>query len=521
MSHDDDETEDLQALAANVTAKAEELVVKTTQLLAEFQQLSATREANGHGVAPGLRSLVQNVSSEDAAVRKHLQKLRDGVDYDDTGVFLKRLASSLQCSNVPAIASTWDVVKRCRGLESLTLRFSRHSASGACPVCPLATKKCPAKSRQAPGDLAQVDAVVDGGAEWIRVAGISERRLLLHMAEGGWDWGSDGGSDDGAEELEEDCDVSVAVTLRQLVEAARVNRHDYRPPRVHLIFTQISEGSSFEIDRFIRLLRGLGSRGRGPAVEVIVDCANSAFLAAPPPPPDVALQNLLPDEFAGLTGALNFDCSLLVALVSDVTHVRAPAQPWHRGDVARQIGDELEHGSSLVRLLYPALRGRRLVCTPAAACRFRVIVATVGSETEAARAAVILGAEDGGLPGKSPEALVAELQGLSDHPVDPDLRLPVKVVEPRDSADDISGAIEACRLPAVARPVLSGMTELNREIFMYGWAEGVTSVTTNNTLTKQVVRLIEERRTSDEEAGPSIWVYRVMRALGGKSARPA
>jgi hypothetical protein len=42
------------------------------------------------------------------------------------------------------------------------------------------------------------------------------------------------------------------VTVRQLIEAALVNRHEYKPPRLHIIFTRIVEGSNSEVDRLIR-----------------------------------------------------------------------------------------------------------------------------------------------------------------------------------------------------------------------------------------------------------------------------
>jgi len=527
MNNDDDNTEDLQTLEATTIAKVEDIALKAKRLLAEYQQLNDIRESNGHGIAPGLRLLVQSIASEDAAFQKHLQRLRSDVvsmDDDDKASFLKRLAFTARSSNVPVLETSWGVIKRCRRLESLSFRFSRHTGSGPCPVCPKrAGGKCLPKGQQAAADVAQVEAVVEGGAEWIRIVGIGERRLLMHMAQGGWDWGEEDGSESGSDqggvgedEEAEECDVSVAVTVRQLVEAARANRHDYRPPRVHLLLTRITEGSSDEIDRFIRLLRRLGRCGTGPAVEVVVDCANSDFLAVPPPPPAVAFQNLLPNELAGLTSTLNLDCTILVALVSDVTHSRVPPQPWYRGDVARHIADELERGSSLVRLLYPALRGRRLVCAPAAARRFRTIVENIGSPTEVARLAVILGPEGGEPTKKSCAALLEELQQLSENPVEPDLRLPIEVVELRGSVDDIPGAIAAGHIPAVAGPVLAEMTELNQEIYMLGWAEGWTSVTTNNTLAKLITRQVEEHRTHNDEAGPKIWVYRVLRALATK-----
>ncbi|KAK1762561.1 hypothetical protein QBC33DRAFT_282130 [Phialemonium atrogriseum] len=543
MAHDDDNTEDLQVLAATATEKAEEMVRRADQLMAEFQQLNDLRQARGLvPVAAGQRSLRQVAGSEHAIFHKHLQDLQGSADDDDDARkadLVKRLGVSLRCSNLPALEATWGVVKRCRGLESLVFAFSRHPAFGACSICKRPPprgppdggavtgtkprrKKCPPKNRQDPADLARVDAVVEGGTEWVRVLGISERSLLMHMAQGGWDWGAEEGEREREEEEDDDadCDVSVAVTVRQLVEAARANRHDYRVPRVHVVLTRVAEGRDAEIDRLIRLLRRGAGAGAGAEVEVVVDCAGSAFLAAPPPPADEALRNLTDDgRLWGLTPTVNLDCTVLVTLASDVTHGRVEVRPWHSRETARQVVDELEQGSTLVRFLYPALRGRRLVCTRAAARRFGEIVDTIATPTEAARAAIIMGNPLSGPSGMSSPALVAELQTLSEHTVDPDLLFPIEVVDAKSPADDIESYIRSGRLPQVAAPVLAEMSELNRDSHLYGWVQGVTTVTANLSLAKQIARLVEEHRTSDDEAGPKVWVHPVTRALAAKEKR--
>jgi hypothetical protein len=58
-----------------------------------------------------------------------------------------------------------------------------------------------------------------------------------------------------------------------------------------------------------------------------------------------------------------------------------------------------------------------------AARRFRAILATIATDDEAARTRIIL--PDPDLPKKTSEELVAELQALSVHPVDP-LLVPIK-----------------------------------------------------------------------------------------------
>jgi hypothetical protein len=368
-----------------------------------------------------------------------------------------------------------------------------------------------------------VDAVVSGGAEWLRIVGIGERRLLHEMAEMGWDWDASDESSD----IDDD-EAPMAGIVRQLVAAARANRHNYRPPRLHIVFTRVAEGSNSEIDRLIRKLRSMAKQG----IEIQVDCSNSEFLTSPCPPLEMALQNLLAEDLSDITPIVNLDCSILVALASDVTHSNIEIQPWHRRDVIFQIREEREVGSSLVKALYPKLRSRRLLCTAKAAARFWEIVDTIATATEAARAEIIL--PKAGSSGKTSEELVDKLQTLSIHPVDPNLRLPIEVVEadaPDDTTTDIADDfttdghhlatdIEMRRLPRSAEFIASILSDLNRSIYYYGWLHQITTVTANNSLAKQIRLLVEEQRTNDDEAGPKIQVFPFTRALATKG-RPA
>lgn len=456
---------------------------------------------------------MNGVKTEHAAAERMLAQLRIPAPPEDdvTGSLetVEHICEKLECSNVRSLETVWDVVKRCSGLELLAFKFSLHASAGPCPLCMAkGKKKCPPKGRQDSKSVVYVDAVVDGGAEWLRIFGIDQRRLLHEMAEMGWDWGGGDQSDD-----DDDCDVPVVETVRQLVAAAQANRHNYRHPRLHIVFTRIAEGSNSEIDRLLRKLRSLRRQG----VEIQIDCSNSPFLATPPPPLETALRNLVAEDLSNITHTVNLDCSILVALASDVTHTNIEIQRWHRNDLVVQIREEAELGSSLVKALYPVLRSRRLVCTAMAAQRFCEIVDTIATKAEASRAEILLPRAGG--PSKTSEYLVAELQALSAHPVDTDLRLPIEVVE-----TDVTGvrapAAEEWGLPKSAESVSSVLSELNRDIYLYGWVHGIATMSANNSLAKQIRLLVEENRTNDDEAGPRIWVFPFTRALATKG-RPA
>ncbi|KAB5517458.1 hypothetical protein GE09DRAFT_565552 [Coniochaeta sp. 2T2.1] len=518
MAIQNDDQEDFQTLRDRASSKAEEILQRTHQILSEFEQLDKLHQSQRTAIPiPGQKILINNAKTEQTAAKRMLEELKSqsfAKADDDSGRLdtLEHILEKLECSNIFSLGTAWDLVKRCSGLEQLASKFSLHASVGPCPLC--RGKKCPPKGRQNSKSIVYVDAVVNGGAEWLRIMGIDERRLLHEMAEMGWDWGA--GEDGDAEDDDDDdyCDISVAEAVAQLVGAARANRHNYRPPRLHIVFTRIAEGNNPEIDRLIRKLRAMSKQG----VDVRIDCANSDFLAAPPPTLETALRRLIAEDLSSVTPTVNLDCSILVALASDVTHCEMEIQPWHRTDVAVQIREEAELGGSLVKALYPALRSRRLVCTARAAQRFRDIVATIATPAEAARAEIILPKTAGG-SNKTSEELVTELQALSVHPVDPDLRLPIEVVE-SDIPDDLTAAIQAGRLPSSANSVLAGLSELNRDIYLFGWLRRTTTVTANNALAKQIRLLVETHRTDDEEAGPSIWVFPFTRALATKG-RPA
>jgi hypothetical protein len=551
-SIEEEEVEDVDILVATVTTNAEKMLQRAACLMAEYEQCKDLWHSEQRGSLVGLKSLMQAAKSDASSLQNQLRlmteaasTLDDGSDDQRVVVFAKRLRTSLQCSNIPSMEATWDVVKRCRDLDRLVYTFSRHREFRPCNLCcKIAAEKnasrngkevsiperCPPKNKQPAADLVWVDAVIDGGAEWLRVVSMEERRLLMHMAQGGWDWEEDSHDNDsidgsdGSSASDDDCDISLMVMTRHLIEAARANRHAYKPPRVHIVLTRIGAGRHPQVEMLLRRMEKLGGRGTD-AVQVRVSCADSEFLTVGGPTPDLAdaLQNLLEDMYRHVTPVINLDCSIMVCLTSDVTNSRVKTKPWHRGDIARQIRDEVETGSSLVRHVYPVLRGRKLVCTRAAADRFKEIVAQIATQDEAARADIILDGNDGDShattvdDGTRSAILVDKLQGLSIHSVEKHLQLPIEVVD-HDAVVDIPQAMREGNLPLVAEAVAADaqMTELNRDIFLYGWSKGINTMTANNTLAKQIVRLVEEHRVSGDETGPKLCVVPVTRALATK-----
>ncbi|KAK4116005.1 hypothetical protein N656DRAFT_774190 [Canariomyces notabilis] len=413
----------------------------------------------------------------------------------------------------------WTVVKKCRGLVAINKEFPR---SPRLPVGPdegwLDYKDQPFQEK-----TVAVDAVVDSGATWIKFISISPKSLEYQVMAEGWasepEESDDEGQDWSAEGLG---NTEFADTVKKIVLAARWN-HCHR---LHLILPGLQEGKSAVVDNMINYLR---HRIGGQDVSIDVSCAGSHFLTEPPPPLDSALSALVherdplvADDRGRLTETLNLDPSALVALVTDLHHGPVPLQPVSQQKIiARSI---LEHETDnnelvarqdiLATILYPALRGRKLVCTRLAANYFRKLIDAISTHSEEVRAGFILpctsSSEDG--LDSSPAQLRQRLQEWSSVPVPENLHLPVGIVDDVD-IPDVDLLVAAGQLPPMARGVARDLSPLNRSVYCYGWAHRLTTVTGHRGIERQV-RLSLARhwtRHGNDELPPDIW----HRHLGG------
>ena len=426
----------------------------------------------------------------------------------------------------------WDAIKRCRGLAALRRQFplsDNNNGGGGKPG---------ARPRLSP----TVDAVVDNGAEWLKVCIFTERKLMRQMAEEGWhpddsDDDSSAGSDDSGAGDDEDGDDADAGSLlgmaNQLVKAARLNLCRGRPPRVRIFLPNVTEGSVPEIDKLLDKVRRAGApkargrdRGKGSrrkAVEVVVEGATGEFAQKPVPPLETALGQLLQSDARAaaeglMTATLNVELTLLISLVSDITHGRIAVQPWFGTQVVSHIRDE-EHAPG-VRLadLYAAVAGRRLVCTREVADEFSSVIADLGTPTTRERAAILLGrtgpewvdngAADGGATGtgsvsSDSQDLRSRFLELSVYPVPEGLQLPIQVVSDEEfhaSRENVEALIRAGELPAAARRVFDKLDrQYHRSCYLYGWARGLTTVSANSLTVQQIYAVASEPAGDDED----------------------
>lgn len=178
---------------------------------------------------------------------------------------------------------------------------------------------------------------------------------------------------------------------------------------------------------------------------------------------------LLPLASLTLTETINVDCTILLALVSDLSHydterILAEARARNPGGslkpvIMRQLEKEVED-QLIQTTLYPLLKGHELVCTEEAAVRMREVVSTIGTVAEKERTALFMGDM-----GHSTPELHEKLSDLSTHPIPANLKLPIKIVPTSHKLK---------RLPPVAKIVIDHFSKtdtssVTRSVFLYGY----------------------------------------------------
>ncbi|RMZ71398.1 Aspartate aminotransferase [Pyrenophora seminiperda CCB06] len=508
---------------ANIKLEPDTEPNKTPTSRAELEATIQTLITRGQNLHSEVETYVSAVLEKQKAgkVRHPVEYRNLRNDMRNELAFLTKLAGStmdeekarhyIVSSNLLYYEALWSAAKRSSGLQGFRKYFfwARHTmpaGKGASKGLGLA-KGSQVKSKAKTAAL--VDIVAEEGMEWIRVSTVSEKRLLFDLAKLGWMNDSDSDSDEedepattrpeDAEDDEDDDEdqVDVVRNARDLARAARANPIRGRPPKVRFVLTRISSGQTPAIDTIISKIRATGAT---------VQCG----AAIPPPLPiDQVLPRLLIDQSRALSETLNIDCTILLALISDISHKPCEILDWYPVEVRMQINEEKEE-HLLPSHLYPAIGGHSMVCTREAADQMKLIVETLATDTEKARADILLG--QGGCAAKTPEELVVEWTSLSDYPPPPNFALPIKIefVNPDTITDN---------LPAVAREIAAQLGPLNKSIFLHGWASGLTTLSANRGRIRQIETLINEHGLKDGEAGPHIWLCGESRSLIAKHGR--
>ncbi len=307
------------------------------------------------------------------------------------------------------------------------------------------------------------------------------------------------GSDDGN-------GLSLLRLAEDLKKAAKAVRVRYKHPEVRFVLPKLEQGKIPQIDRLLDDIRASG---------VTVQCAGD-LEDIPIPPLTEILDRLVVDDFAAFSPVLNIDCTILLALVSDLSHGRVAVEPWFHRAIRRQI--ELEEEEKLLpTFLFPAMGSRELVCTAEAAKRMREIVDLIGTPAEKVRTALLMGEERdiNGVGGGNSngdratwrKTLVTSFRQWSEYEIPEEWNLPITTVD---------GHIDITTLSPSAIAVSDNLTAINRSVFLYGWATGRTTISSNRTVAKLIETVIEEHRIGEEDVGPDVWLCPTARSLVGK-----
>ncbi|KAK6363244.1 hypothetical protein TWF730_000687 [Orbilia blumenaviensis] len=257
------------------------------------------------------------------------------------------------------------------------------------------------------------------------------------------------------------------------------------------------------------------------------------------------------DPISLITPKVLLDCTILLALVSDLSHESVAEQPIFHRYILQQVRAEKEE-PLLPHWVYPSIEGRDMVCTFDAYKRFREIVEIVGSENEKMRAeALVWGGGSGTgrdwrhpasstsnsgsgaagrfdsstgitktstgdllLPdGRTRTTLLKTLQSLSKHTVPENLHLPITVI---DSLEP-----QLISHNPVAAKIGPELSVVNRSSLFTAWELGWTIVTTNGSVVKRLEWLVEENRIRDDDVGPKVHLLAIARSLVGKMKKGA
>lgn len=523
-----------------------DLLHRARLLLAELTAFQSYLQAQKKEDTVGIRQLLSGVQSETKSLERFasITPNAGSIPQDENDAIETQRLHVLQSSNLPFYEVVWQVAIRCEGVLALGMRNRRVR------FVSLTNEKIPPNHngtslRQAGvagktgnvtrrKDASAVDIVADDGGTWIKVSTITEKRLLFEMAKEGWE-----GYDEDSSEGHTDSDggngtipvasyrharsLELVRLAEDLVKAACAVRVRYRHPKIQFILPRIYEGRLPEIDSVIQDLRKTGAKVQCAAE---LQCSFNRQNPAAGSNLTSEFPRMLPHTHSPLSPIINIDCTILLALISDISHLRsenlpvAPEGKYHSA-ITRQIKSE-ETTLLLHTELFPPLVGRQLECTWHAARRMREIVQTMGTLAEKARAEIILG--EGDYRELLEVDLRTRLKDFSDHDVPTGLLLPIRIVD--FDADAMLVREKSKIRTRMMSEVAKVLSEINKSVFLYGWSQHIVTISSNRAVAKEIEKLIcqllDERERNENEAlwddmtGPNIWVCGTARSLIGK-----
>lgn len=547
MSHSRIEEDPRPVYTTSSAALLQTLQTRAQALLSDLNAYRAHLKSQNKQQEVELRIFKRGIESEFKSLERITQTItaaKDGnsIDSNEEGDGDSPQLHALRSSNLPFYEAVWDVAKSSHAVVALG-KYMHWNLKGTpgrservgdpSPSCNRLEQK-PTRKR---GVL--VDVVAENGLEWIKVSTMTEKRLLFEMAKEGWELYADSSDDDSEDEITKSNEVAERRTVQldlvrvaeELKAAAKGYRVQFQHPRIRFILPKIREGVFPDIDAFVADLRATGA-----TVQCGLDWQHTPQKKSSP-----EFDQLMPGVASvPLTETLNVDCTILLALISDISHltrshlmaVENTSFGTLNPAILRQI--EAETMSPLLpRDIYPLLVNRSLECTSHAAERMQDIAQCMGTASERNRADIVLGI--GAYQGQAASLLREAWREHSTHAIPPGIQFPVKVVDfdalrllspthgPAKQEGLHSEAFPSS-LAARATSILR-LSPINLSVFLFGWARQIVTLTSNRAVATGLLRTINELLDQDERnsppaediMGPIIHICDTARSLVGKA----
>ncbi|KAA8568186.1 hypothetical protein MFRU_034g00360 [Monilinia fructicola] len=454
------------------------LLQRSQGLMVELEQFKACLKEKKQDKTVELRHFSTNLQSE----IKSLGRLAN-LDPEN-----EKVAHTISSSNFPFYSAVWNTAKGCKGITALRKRFFW------CTGQTLLKSKKGDLSAKSNIKSVEVDIVAGEDLEWVKVNTITARRMIFDLAKAGW--AEDDSTDDEDDDLvrldTEDEPEGLLKQAKLLVEASKLARTKYRHPSVRLVLPRLTRNCPRQVANVLQEIRALGV-----TVQTFEDIPTSPEISK-------VLHRMVVDPFEKFSGTLNVDCTMIFSFISDLSHGRVEPKDWHHRFLIKQM--EMESKDQLLpSIVWPACGTRKLVCTREAVVRAQEIVDTIGTNTEKQRMELLFDSNHESMRDK----LAEEFQKLSEYSIPLDWQLPISVV-------DVDIPTIVSELPLVAKDVSNVLTGVNQSVFLYGWASGLTTISSNRVVAKEIEATIEANRGSVDVQGPEIWLSPMARSLVGK-----
>ncbi|KAG9226714.1 hypothetical protein CCMSSC00406_0008414 [Pleurotus cornucopiae] len=244
-----------------------------------------------------------------------IRKLRDAIQMDLEA--LEKFLQNPECKHLPALStnapyliSVWNELLCAPAPVTAVMKTFQPTASGG------PNRKRGAHQKQNP---VKVDVVADNGRIWIRVNTIKNSRLLAEFREiDSYVTSSEDESDDDAAKpslTQNELDNSVLRMGRSLLDAAKANPlgGSNTLPCITMRLTRLALSPTSDTDpRIAQTVRTLEAMG------IEVEFGEQTDVKLPQPRPEGPI-SFKPTPF------INLDLSILIALVSDLTHSHLPS----------------------------------------------------------------------------------------------------------------------------------------------------------------------------------------------------